>query len=822
MSGTSFFSVVIPVAKTNFITNPSWEYGSAATDIHVGGVIGTTSQYQQYGAWSGSIVPSSNGTAGVMLGSMTLNDGTTYAGGCSVLAADGIPYNLMITNLAGVSVLGSVAFTGDGQWHRYGFSYTEGGGGVRRLYVRKNNSADVSAFYVDGAQVEQGNVTTYIDGDQEGCAWTGAPHASASSRDDQARAGGSVIPLSSLGFTVDEMTGVGMPPIQNTGQSYALTDGGQFQRSRAAERPFTLTSYLNGTANAVALAGLHTARRAFIDAIKVDAYTPQQPVRFQYTGGGGTVQIDAIYDGGMEMGQLDGFTENAAVRFLAYNPYWESTTQHGTALAPRVSLGSTNFIARRSPLGAWGTLGANGTTVAYNAATPTVRAFQFAPGGTMFVGGEFGSVGGTVYPSVAMYYANTNTFGTLIGGTLSVALSGVFAFARNPGGTLFIGGQFAVVGGTTTFGVARWTGAFGTLTGGTISGSNAAVIALLYSPLGTLIVGGQFGTVGGTINSDNIAFWTGAWGTLGFGGVGDLTEGVNSLAWGLDDRIYIGGNYTNIGGTVGTSIGFFKNGAFGTMGNATGNMIVNALGVGLNGLLYEAGFFSGFSGVSAINAAQFNGVQHSAMGPGLGNINNLAHAMAVDGTTGNVYIGGAFQSIGSVSVSSNYAMWNGYAFIPPDIIISTPGTIWAIAQAADNSLYIGGNFSGTALAASVGTIVNPGMAAAYPTLRARNTGASTARLYQLLNTTTGDGIYFNLSLLGGEEVLLDLSPGARSFTSNFRGNVFGAIIPGSNLATWRLLPGTNYVSYFSDSGSVSTTLYWTNRHWSADVGSAQI
>jgi hypothetical protein len=815
-AGSGFFGIILPSAKTNLITNPSFELGTAGVVQVESATLGTSSQYQQRGAWSLTVAPSNNGTSGAMVGSYTEASGTNYYYSAYVRGQNGIPYMLAATDTSN-AILGSVAFTGGGTWQHVAGAYAGVANAGRRILVRKNGDASTGTFYVDGVQVEIDNATTYIDGDQDGCAWLGAPHASQSTRDAQYRGGGTIVPLSDLGFAVDQATGVGMPPIQNTGQSYALTDGGQFQRSRAAERPFTLTSYMNGTAAYPALAGLHSIRRQVIDAFKSDRVTPQQPVRFLYYGAGGTSQIDAVYDGGLEMGPLDGFTENAALRFLAYSPYWESTTQHGTSLAPRVNLGSTNFIAKRSPLGAWGTLGANGTTVGYNLTTPTVRAFQFAPGGTMFFGGEFGSVAGTVFPSVGMYYTNTNAFGTLIGGTLSVALAGVFAFARNPGGTLFVGGQFGVVGGTTTFGVARWTGAWGTLTGGTISGSQAAAIALLYSPLGTLIVGGQFGTVGGTNNADNIAFWTGAWGTLGFGGVGDLTEGVNTLAWGLDNRIYIGGAFTNVGGTVGTSVGFFKNGAFGTMGNATGNSIVNALGVGLNGLLYEAGFFSGFSGIAALNAAQFNGAQHSAMGPGLGNVNNLAHAMTVDGTTGDVYVGGAFQSIGSVPVSSNFAKWNGYAWIPPDIIISTPGTIWAMAQAQDNTLYIGGNFSGTAQAASVATVVNTGMAAAYPTMRARNSGAGTARLYQLVNTLTGDGIYFNLSLLSGEEVTLDLAPGNRSFTSNFRGNIFGAIIPGSNLATWNLLPGTNYVSYFADTGSVDTSLYWTNRHWSADA-----
>jgi hypothetical protein len=110
-------------------------------------------------------------------------------------------------------------------------------------------------------------------------------------------------------------------------------------------------------------------------------------------------------------------------------------------------------------------------------------------------------------------------------------------------------------------------------------------------------------------------------------------------------------------------------------------------------------------------------------------------------------------------------------------------------------------------------------AAYYPTLRLRNRSASgTARLYQLLNTTTNNGIYFNYVMQPGESALLTLQPGARSFQSSAQGNIFGQILPGSNLASFGLLPGTNYVSFFADNDSLEASFFWTPRSWSADGG----
>jgi hypothetical protein len=153
----------------------------------------------------------------------------------------------------------------------------------------------------------------------------------------------------------------------------------------------------------------------------------------------------------------------------------------------------------------------------------------------------------------------------------------------------------------------------------------------------------------------------------------------------------------------------------------------------------------------------------------------------------------------------------------PDISVGT--SIYALEYALDNSLYIAGDFSGLASCAAIGTAVNAGHAAVYPTLRLRNLSASgTARIYQLVNTTTGNGLYFNYTMQPGEQATLILQPGERSFQSSAFGNIFGKILPGSNLASFNLLPGTNYLSFFSDNTSLEASIFWQSRGWSSDGG----
>ena len=98
----------------------------------------------------------------------------------------------------------------------------------------------------------------------------------------------------------------------------------------------------------------------------------------------------------------------------------------------------------------------------------------------------------------------------------------------------------------------------------------------------------------------------------------------------------------------------------------------------------------------------------------------------------------------------------------------------------------------------------------------RNIGTVDARIYQLINYTTGDGIWTILSIQGGETITLDLRNSAKTLTSDLRGNLLGVIMPGSNLTTWRLMPGTNSVSFFALSGTIETTFVWRPRAWSSD------
>jgi len=830
IGSASAFGIVLPVSKTNIFSNPSLERDATNWASQTGFAV-RSSGAQAFGAWCYQIPTNSAGTLDMAAGPWTAGVGTAYTVSIYAKVQTGKTLRvgvLTTANYATGAWLGSTAFTTGGTWQRYSVSYTEAsGGGNRFIEAYIETAATTAPFSVDGAMVEVGSQTTYVDGDEDGCYWLGAPHASQSARSGTYRGGGSVVALADLGLRVDQALGIGMMPLENTAMSFALTDGAEYQHTRAKERPFTLTAYVGGTTQR----DYHVTRRTILNALKIDVVDPQQPLRLWYVGGEGTVTIDAVLDAGMEgqqkIGQT-GFGENAAIRFIAHDPYWHATTDEGTTLASRVNLGSTNWIACRDPQGRWGTMGVNGSTF-----DNQVLTMAMSPSGTLFAGGQFGSAAGSAVGGVAMYMPTNGLWGTLTGGTLTN--TSVLSLVFSPAGTLYAGGLFGPIAGTAQKNLAQWNGAWGTLAGGS---ANQLVEALVFSPNGTLFVGGNFTAIGGT-TYPAVGMWfpdTKKFGTLQGGTIGNgaTTGTAYSLAMDASGVLYIGGvSVTTAGGTASANdIASWRSGTFGTLaggmalGGAGGFVRVSSIAVGPDQRVYIGGHFGTAGGGSVQNISVWNGVSHTALATGIGTNGATGvigvTAIFVQQSGELVAVGNTLGTLaGAIPLPDGGARWNGYAWTPLDISHQAFFDTYAVVRDNAGTVYFGGAFAGTAQAAAVAQVPNTGMADAYPIVKMRYTGATgTCRPYQLLNGLTGDRVFFNIAMIPGEELTLDLTPGARSFTSDFRGNVFGKILAGSNLSTWRLLPGVNYVSFFADSDNLSTSIFWRTRGHSADSGTA--
>src|SRR5687768_1054745 len=82
------FSVVIPEATTNLVTNPSVETATTGWTA-VGGSIARSTTQQRRGVYSLAVTPTSGTTDGVYFGTVSLTSGTTYTASVDVYGAPG-------------------------------------------------------------------------------------------------------------------------------------------------------------------------------------------------------------------------------------------------------------------------------------------------------------------------------------------------------------------------------------------------------------------------------------------------------------------------------------------------------------------------------------------------------------------------------------------------------------------------------------------------------------------------------------------------------------------------------------------------------------
>lgn len=187
--------------------------------------------------------------------------------------------------------------------------------------------------------------------------------------------------------------------------------------------------------------------------------------------------------------------------------------------------------------------------------------------------------------------------------------------------------------------------------GSGIFGSSVETIAI-HPITGDVYVGGTFTSAGG-VSVNNIAKWNGtAWSSVGNG---DNTGIIYTIAISLAGDIYIGG-------TMPGGIKLFDGTNFNTIGTGTsGNPFYYVATIDINnttGEVYIGGWFDSVNGVPASKIAKYNPSTStwSALGSGLTGIN--VYSLKVNQSTGEVYVGGSFTKAGGFN-SNNIAKWTG-------------------------------------------------------------------------------------------------------------------------------------------------------------------
>lgn len=795
----SYVAILRPQAGTNLATNPSVEFATTGWTAQ-GGSIARSSAFQARGTYSLAVTPTATTTDGVYFTTPTLT-AAAHTASIWVRGVSGIPYRIYFATTVPAIVGTPTTFTGTGQWQYVTVTATVTAA-VHRIYIVKNASASTGVFYVDGLQVETGSTaTTYIDGEQDGCYWNGEPHNSTSSRVPNDTNGGQWLDLADdLQNNLIEAQGIGMPPIAVAAQNYALLPGAFYQRSIARSRLMQFTVIASGTS----WNNLHYRRNLLLAAVQPFRSGVAQPLTLRYTGSGSVNTIRAVYDSGLEMGQRNGFSETYGLRMVAHDPFWYSDQDAGTVVTSDQAF-TVNHLTKQDPItGQWGSVGVaggvNGTVFALT---------QW--NGSVYVGGNFTTADGTANSNrIAVYTSSTNRWGTT---TLGGVNSTVWALAVNQSGTVYVGGTFTTAGGTTVGRIAAWrpNNTWGTLLTG-INGAGTRINALAISSDGTLYVGGTFTSAGGTTTA-NIAFWDGgAWGIMNSG----VNQEVYALIVSPNGTVYAGGSFTQANGTTANYVAFWDKNNWGTMAGGL-QTPVYALSYGVDGKVYAGGNFDPtILIVGSFQGAQWNGIGWTSLAiPSLNIAGETVRSLHF-GYNNLLYAGGNRLSLvrDALALSWNSSNWN----VTSVRTNSIDQLVTAIQTTPDNTLFVGGAFVSINAGIS-NVIVNNGTSPAEPVIRLRSDPivSSSVILRSINNWTTNQSIYLNLVISPGETIYIDTRTGHVGMFSTWRGNVISSLLSGSELSSFFLAPGTNYITANTGSSNITVDIFFRERNWSADA-----
>lgn len=797
--------IIAPLARTNLVTNPSFETATTGYAAGAGTSIARSTTYQYHGAYS--LAATYGGIAGSVTYDISLTSGTTYVLSMKFIDpnAAGRTFKISIASNVGVDQ-SAVTFTATGRWQWVWVVLKATSTATHQLKMATVSTPPVlgGIFYIDGVQLEAisdgYNVpTTYIDGDQLGLVpnqypaaygWNGTPHASTSHRIAQTRAGGRIVRFRDLGFLLTTIIGLGMAPPTHQALTFAQLDGGQYQNTLKPPRQFSLAGRVTGIAPNDADSTLSQLSRL----LDRDLVAQRQPLMLttqaQSCGAecGDRVMIPALYSGGLEGQIVELPTAQVPITFQQYIPF-VTGRDGGEALDPQDTITMTGIV-KKAPGGEWSNLSTGVTGGGVNAIVVGLN-------GLVYVGGSFTAAGATSADFVASYNPLTDTWAVL--GSATALNNTVNALAVGPDGRIYVGGAFTNANGIAAADfIAVWDPNASTWAA-LSTGMDNTVNALAWSGA-TLYAGGNFTTAGGGAAA-RVASWNGsAWSAMGTG----ANTSVEALAARPGGGVYIGGAFTNGGGVAAADyIGLWNGSAW--SGLSTGmNLDVNALAVGLNGLLYAGGVFTTAGGVTAGGIAVWNGVGWQQLGsgfvtPGTDTPNGFAVL-----PNGQLLIAASGAVVDPGNPGSLF-MWNGSAYVSLGLRIAS-GSANAVAVAPDGTIYAGAADAGTTLAAANTTVTNNGTAEVFPVVTIYGPSSSTSRIYQLVNETTGRAIYFNLTLSAGEIATLTLNPTNVTFTSTFQGNILNTILPGSMTTLFSLQPGANTISFLAASSTVNPVM----------------
>lgn len=594
---------------------------------------------------------------------------------------------------------------------------------------------------------------------------------------------GTVTNLNSLGLKVLAYVGAGMPPIENIVTPLGVLGGSILQRTVTRPRTITLSCIAEGL-NLRAVQRIKNQIIAQVAPYNSLQLSKALKLHFQlvnYCGDliGTALEVAVTYAGDLTGSTNNLYQDRFDLTFMEWAPPGiKELTTNQPSLAYSVLHASTEALRYRLSTGEWKyTAFAIGRSLMYD------------------LNGE-------------LWRGSSSVVTSQTGITTQATNGDVSALAYDQTNNIYAGGAF-----TSPYNyIMKYNGSWALFVPPLSSGSpiNGAVRAIAFANDGSMFVAGAFTVPQSYLTSTtpNMQSWR------------TTTSPGNqayALVNGLDGYMYVGGLFGVIAYQVGSSATIAK---YLCPNGITGNVL--SLAVMPNGNIVAAGTFTSINGVAASYVALYNGTQWQQLGSGL---NNTVTKIVVNQSTGEIYATGFFNATGStplVNLTPGFAKFNGSNWVPGDI---------------DNSISISACRPGMALRQSDGqlaitsddqnldlynggfnTVNYTGTADVFPQIKFTGPGI----LWGITNYTTGKSIYFNnYTMLAGETATFTHDPsGGITFISSFYGNVLSRILPGSDLTTFGLIPGTNNIVPFIESatGATKVEFIYQNTHYSFEAG----
>lgn len=824
----STIAIVLPEEDQNYVLNPSGEIDGNFSNSGGASTITRVTTFQKYGLYSYEVVTTGGGDR-VDFDLLTLPSVDVYV----TFRARGIANIQLDVNLGGTGKEAVLLERIDTDWGLYGVIFPASLAGGETLVEIEQTSNGANTFYIDGVQISQvidgRHYTTYIDGTQSGCAWLGTPHASASMRSGDSRAGGIVTSFwEGFNFFPEKALGLGTAIEELNIDSYAFLPGGELNSSKIPPREFTIIGYFL----ADTVEELHEHAQRLELELGLNTYPGRQPVRLRYSGAKVLKEISANYTGGLE-GDLPIYYDNdwsqedeawvrnykfkmrASIQFVALDPFWYEVGESSTLLD---TLDGTTFryiAGRLADTGQWSNLG---VTVDPSGLFGDVFTIVVSPfDGKVYIGGVFEDWNGNAgMDRIAAYDPITGDWEYV--GSPGDFNSTVFTLKFGPDGTLYAGGGFTNVAGNASADLIAQKPTGGGWTNLGAPAVVGSVRAITIAPNGDIYIGGQFANWAGLASADNIVYWdisAGAYAAV----IAGANEAIRSIVWLPDMSLaYFGGEFDDWGDSDGDGIVSWDGSSLAPLSTGAGGAAPDVLSLVLapNGVLFLGGVMETLGGVVVNGAGSWNGTNFQALGSGVGSptdVENLAL-----GPDSFLYLVGQFESAGGINIAQSAVRWNGYTYAHLDIDL--PGAagstvVWTVAVGPSDpiikskyDIFLGFDSSDTGSMAGLVSAQNDGTSPAFPKIVLSRSGGNEAVIQTLRNERTGRELLFNYALLDGESLTIDLNPKNRTIISNFFGARMDAILANSDFSTWQLLPGDNDItSFVSESGSPTITSY---------------